>query len=415
MSEIPKFSSVNVKGWLESETSSLFVPIHGKAEKTFSETRKALGNLAEMSKMLLDNSAKEIEKRNMKAYNRAKALNKLARLFNDRLGKIKIPDQVSYESLRKYSQDTQQAMVVTEIDMRNWFPRISPFFILDRRKFQVVFERTRETVKELGNFVAKEYVKTKTLEETFQLVDKLQMLEHHLQSLEEQKRKIESERASIEKEIAETKQKMTELKGKGAMSQLAQTETVIEVLTAELKQSMQHLQKPFIKLQSLSLHGEASGLAPEEFSKMGQYLEAPFEAFTTDETNYAILRQILEKLMRLMSEDKLNLKPEKRRKAEQAVGNILSRNSLIPLHQKCTAAAMQRKQFSSSAELEEMRRELAKLQARVEDLERRKGILESEMHHIDGNRSETAEKIRNSETSIEKNVLDFMDKRISLQ
>ena len=76
--------------------------------------------------MLFDTSSKEIEKRNMKVYNRARALNKLARLFLDRLKKLNPPEQVSYDSLNRYAQETQKVILVTEIDIKNWFPRISP-------------------------------------------------------------------------------------------------------------------------------------------------------------------------------------------------------------------------------------------------------------------------------------------------
>ena len=71
LSEILKFSSANVKGWLESETGSIFIPVHSKAQKLLDDMRKTVENLADVSKMLLDNSGKEIEKRNMKTYGRA--------------------------------------------------------------------------------------------------------------------------------------------------------------------------------------------------------------------------------------------------------------------------------------------------------------------------------------------------------
>ena len=172
MSEILKISSANVKSWLESETGSIFIPVHSKAQKLLDDMRKTLENLTDASKMLLENSGKEIEKRNMKTYGRARALNKLARLFLDRMRQIKVPDQVSYDSFRAFVQETQKAFLVTEVDVRNWFPRVSPFFILDRRKFLTVFEKAKELLKDLNNFLTKEYVKTKTLEETFQLIDK---------------------------------------------------------------------------------------------------------------------------------------------------------------------------------------------------------------------------------------------------
>jgi hypothetical protein len=365
--------------------------------------------------MLLDNSAKEIAKKNMRAFRRAKALNKLARLFLERLSKIKIPDEVSYESLHKFAQETQQVLAVTEIDIRKWFPRISPFFILDRRRFQVVFERTKETVKELNNFTTKEYVKTKTLEETFDLVERLHAHEQQLVDLKREEARVKSERASIEREIADTNQRILDLESKGVMSQLSQVDAEIEELTSELKQSLRHLQKPFIKLRSLSLHGEGSGLTPDELEKLGQYLEDPFESFSKETVGYRTLKEILQKLSRSMSEGKLNLKSDKQRKAEQAIDDALNNDSLASLHQKCAAAVMKREKLLDSAEFEEKRLKLAKLQSRLEELERQRDIIESEENSVNRSCEETADKIQSTKSSIEKNILDFMGKRITLQ
>ncbi len=203
MSEALKFSTTSLKVWLERETKSIFVPVHTKAQRLFDDMRKALDNLQDVSKMLLENSGKEIEKRNMKTYGRARALNKLAKLFVDRLRQLKIPNKVTYESLEGFVKDVQKAFMVTEIDVRNYFPRISPFFILDRRKFLAVFEKAKEMLRELEGFVSKEYIKTKTLEDTFQLIDKLAALEKQLGELGDQKAKAEANRKLVENQIDE--------------------------------------------------------------------------------------------------------------------------------------------------------------------------------------------------------------------
>lgn len=415
MSDVAEFSSNTIKGWLESETSSIFIPVHTKAQKLLNDVNKTIEDVKEASKMLLDNSAKEIEKRNMKTYGRARALNKLARLFVDRMRQIKVPDKVSYDNLHEFVQETQKAFIATEVDVRSWFPRISPFFILDRRKFLMVFEKAKLLLKELNDFLTKEYVKTKTLEETFQLIDRLKTLEGQLATMDEQRKKIESERAIVEKEIAETKQKMADLRSKGSMRQLNQISTQIQALNMEVKHSLQHLQKPFIKLQSLTIHGGGSGITPEELNKLNQYLENPFEALATEKTGYPLLKNVLQKLERAMSENKLKLKSDKMRKAEQAIDNILNKNSLASLHQKCTDAIAQRKQLSTSAEVAETKSDLSKLQEHLEDLERRKGIVESEESTVNRAYNETLEKIRNHKATIEKNVFGFMGKRIRIE
>lgn len=415
LSEAVKLSSKEAKNWLERETGSLLAPIHSKAQKLLNEMRKALESLSEVSKMLLENSGKEIEKRNMKTYGRARALNKLAKLFVDRMRQIKIPEKVTYNSFHDFVQETQRAFLVTDVDIRNYFPHISPFFILDRRKFQVVFEKAKESLKELNNFLTKEYVKIKTLEDTFQLVEKLQTLEQQLTNFKEQKTKSESEEAQLSKTIAETRQRTDELKAQGSLGQLSKIDNQIEALNSELKQRLQHLQKPFVKLQSLALHGEGSGLTPEEISKLNQYIDKPFEAFTSEEPNHPLLNQILKKLSVLMTQDKLKLKPEKTRKAEQLMQTIFSQNSLADLHQRSLNALSSQKQLSMSPEVAETEKHLSMLKTQLEELERKKKVVEGERVTFEQVCSETVEKIKNQKSDIEKNILAATNKRIRIE
>ena len=140
----------------------------------------AIRNVEDVSKMLFDISSREIEKRNMKVYNRARALNKLSRLFLDRLKKLNPPEEISYASISRYVQETQKVFFVTDIDLKNWFPRISPFFIMDRRKFLAIYEKAKQAYNALNNFVNDEYVKTKNLEEALLQLKELQDLEKPL-------------------------------------------------------------------------------------------------------------------------------------------------------------------------------------------------------------------------------------------
>jgi hypothetical protein len=410
-----KFSSRDIKGWLERETGSVFIPVHAKAQKLIDEMRRTVESLSEVSKMLMDNGAKEIEKRNMKTYRRARALNRLARVFYERMRRIKVPDKVSYDSINGFLQETQKAFSVTDVDIRNWFPRISPFFILDRRRFLAVFEKAKASLKELQNFLTREYVKTKTLEETFQLIDKVLDLERELGNLKGQLAKTEGDRALLEREIAEAQQKMAELKSRGSIGQLRQTGREIDSLSTDVKHSLEHLQKPFIKLQSLATHGGGTGLTPEELSKLDQYLENPFEAFSTESPGHPLLRQILLKLDRSISEGKLKLKPEKIRKAGQAIENIVNRNSLAGLHQKSREAMARKTQLSTLEEVTVMQQNLSRIQVQVEDLTRRRGVVETEETSIRRVREETLEKIRGHKAEIEKNIFSFMNETVRIE
>ncbi|HUT17377.1 MAG TPA: hypothetical protein VMW84_03670 [Acidobacteriota bacterium] len=414
MSEVANFSSNEIKSWLEDQTSSILTPVHAQAQKHRDDMHMAIQNVADVSKMLLDNSAKEIEKRNMRVYNRARALNKLARLFMDRIRKVNVPDQVSYDNLNKFVQETQKVFLVTDIDIKNWFPRLSPFFIMDRRKFLAVHEKAKESLAALSDFLSKEYVKTKTLEETFQLINELHNLEKQLSDVEAERESIVNERLPLEKEIAELEQKTAELQSKGPIDQLFLVEAEIETLNKELKHALRRLQKPFKKMQALALQGGGAGLTPDERNMLDLYLEKPLKALAAEEAGYPLLKQILQKLARLMSEGKLKLKSDKARKAEQTLNGILKRDSLANLYKRCAEVAARERQILNSAKMEEIKISLSEYQEQTKQLKARKASVEAHEAVKERAYNEVLNKIGSHKRAIEKNVYSSLGKRVQI-
>jgi DNA repair exonuclease SbcCD ATPase subunit len=403
-----------VKHWLENQTSSILTPVHTQAKKLRDDMNMAIQGVGDVSKMLLDNSTREIERRNMRIYNRARALNKLAHLFLDRLKKLNLPEEISYDTVSRYAQETQKVLMVTEIDIKNWFPRISPFFIMDRRKFLTVYERAKQAYAILNDFVTKEYIKTKTLEEAFQLLNELQNVQKQLETIGEEKEKIKNERIPIEKEITELEQKIGELKNSGPIDKLNLVNAEIDALSNELKHSLRYLQKPFIKMQALATSGGGGGITPDELSKVNQYLEKPLDAFTTEENGYPMLKQILQKLENLMAEDKLKLKQDKARKAEQSLNEILRKDSLAKLQIRCVEMATTKEQLLASSKMDEIKRSLSVFQEQVDQLKARKTSIETHEAVKENAYNEALEKISNLKRSIERNIYSSIEIKVQI-
>jgi hypothetical protein len=414
MSEATKFSSTDIQSWLETETSSVLTPVQDQAKKLRDDMRDAIQNVTDVSKMLLENSTREIEKRNKRVYNRARAMNKLARLFTERIKKVTVPEQVSYDSLNKFAQETQKVFMVTDIDIKNWFPRISPFFIMDRRKFLTVHEKAKASLEALNDFLTKEYVKTKTLEETFQLINELHDLETHLSDVEAEKTTIKNERLPIEEELAELEQKTAKLKGEGPVDQLFLVETEIEKINKELKHALRHLQKPFKKMQALALYRGGAGLTPDERDKLDQYLQKPFKALATEEAGYPLLKQILQKMLRLMDEGKLKLKSDKARKAERDITGVLNRDSLGKLYRRCTEVATRERQILNSEKMEETKRSLSTFQEQTQQLKAKLARVEAHEAVKERAYNEVVSRISSHKRSIEKNVYSSLDQKVQI-
>jgi hypothetical protein len=402
------------KHWLEDKTASILAPVHAQAKRLRDDMNAAIEGVADVSKMLLDNSNREIERRNMKVYNRARALNKLSHLFLDRLKKLDAPEEISYDTLSKYAQEIQKTFLVIDIDIKNWFPRISPFFIMDRRRFQALYERSKQAYSTLNDFLTNEYVKTKTLEEAFQLLNELQNIQEQLVTLGEEKQKIKDERLPIEKEIVELEQKIGELKNSGPIDELNLVNSEIDVLTGELKNSIRHLQKPFVKMQALATSGGGGGVTPDELSKVNQYLENPFDALTAEASGYPLLREVLEKLQNLIAQDKLKLKSEKARKAEQSINEILKSDSLAKIQVRSMELATRRNQLSCSSTMDEVKRCLTVFQTQADQLKARKTSIETHEAVKENAYNEAVNKINNLKRSIERDVYSSIEMKIQI-
>jgi hypothetical protein len=407
-------SSEEAKRWLETQTSSILTPVHTQAKKLREDMNFSVQALTDNSKQLFDTSSKEIEKRNMKVYNRARALNKLARLFLDRLKKLNPPEQVTYDSLSRYVQETQKVLLVTDIDIKNWFPRISPFFIMDRRKFLSIYERAKQAYNSLNDYVTKEYVKTKTLEEALLLISELQGIERHLLILKDEKATIKNERMPIEQEIAVIEEKINELKCKGPVDKLNMVNSEIESLSNELKHELRYMQKPFIKMQALSTGGGGGGITPDELNKITQYLETPFDAFVSEKADYPMLKEILLKLEELIAQDKLKLKPEKARKAEQSINEVLHKDSLAKLQIRCIEMATNKEQLLASSKMDEINQNIVQYQTQADLLKARKTSVETHETVKENAYKETEDKIGSLKRTVERNVYNSINKKIQI-
>ena len=414
MSEVTNFSSNDIESWLKEQTSSILTPVQAQAQKLRNDMHDAIQNFADVGKMLVDTSAKEIEKRNMRTYNRARAMNKLARLFTDRIKKVTVPDQISYDNLNRFAQEIQKVFLVTDIDIKNWFPRISPFFIMDRRKFMAVHEKAKESLAALTDFLTKEYVKTKTLEETFQLIGELHNLEAQLLDVEAELKNVKNERVPIEKELSELEKKSAELKSEGPVDQLFLVEAEIEKLNKELKHVLRHLQKPFKKMRALALYRGGAGLTIDERDKLTQYLQKPFKAFSTEEAGYPLLKQILRKMERLMNEGKLKLKSDKKRKAQQDMSDILNRDSLAKIYVRCVDVATQERLILNSEKMAETRSSLSMFQEQTKRLTAKKARIEAHEAVKERAYEDAINRISSTKKTIEKNVFDSLDQKVHI-
>jgi hypothetical protein len=167
-------------------------------------------------------------------------------------------------------------------------------------------------------------------------------------------------------------------------------------------------------MQALATSGGGGGVTPDELTRINLYLETPFEALITEQSGYPEFREILEKLRRFLAEDKLKLKDEKSRKAEQSINEIVKNNSLCQIQLRSVELAKTREQLLASQVMGEAKRNLAICLQQLDQLKSRKTSIETHEAVKENAYHEAVDKINNIKRTIEKNIFSSTDIKVQI-
>jgi hypothetical protein len=134
----------------------------------------------------------------------------------------------------------------------------------------------------------------------------------------------------------------------------------------------------------------------------------------SEKADYPMLKEILHKLEEFIVQDKLKLKPEKARKAEQSINEILHKDSLAKLQIRCVEMATNKEQLLASSKMDEINQNIAQYQQQVDLLKARKTSVETHETVKENAYKETEDKIGNHKRTIERNVYSSINKKIQI-
>lgn len=413
MSEPFKIRLEELDEWLKQETLSITQPIQSEATKLVNSVKSRLDGIREISEKMLENSEKEMLKSNPKTYRRARAVSKLTEKTLEILDNINIPDETSYENLQMLHGNLEKMISEIGQERGRWFPYIGPYFIFDRRRFDVALKRTADSLGELHIFSSNEYVKVKDVEESLSMISKIVGMLDELDELEKRKKRIESRIKAMEEEIDETQRKISLIQDQSEVSELSQVNEEIKELKRQVKHRLRHLQKPFLKFQRL-IRSSKYSLAPNEANKLDEYLRSPFVAFATEEEKYPLLKRILQGMEDSINQRKLKLKGSRLRKAQEQTKNILLKDTLNSLHQNCKAVFLRRQQLLMSKTISTFKKESEQIQGDIKEMKKRKNLVDSRWALLDAEHRKTREKIETLKQELEESVLEITGKTIDI-
>jgi hypothetical protein len=413
MSEVVQIPLEDVKEWVEQETLSLVKPLRAEARKFLEDTQDKLADLLETSEKLVDDAEKELEKGNRKTYRRAKFLQKISGNFAKLLNNIIIPNEISGESLYQVSEDIEKVIETISQERTKYFRIISPYFILSRRRFDAAFKRAADTLQYLKTFLSEEYIKAESAEGVASQIEDLRRSLIDLDEAEKAEETSKHRQEVLEKKIVKHQQKIQAIRSKYEVVELTQINARIKDLEKNVKHDLRHLQKPFLKFQTL-INSPGRSLSPDAATKLSEYLQNPFKALATEKEGYPLLRNILKKIDDAMEKGELKLKKSRLKKAKDQIDNILNKTTLISLHQNSTEAFNKKRQLATSGAISETKSERTELQKNLEYLQRKRRILEKRDTFLKKNNQQIRARVEQQKKELTRVITQLSNKNVQI-
>jgi DNA repair exonuclease SbcCD ATPase subunit len=413
MPEAEKIGLGNLGEWVENETVDFVEPLRQEAKKLLEDIRDKFTDLLQASEKLLDDAEKEITKGSRKMYRRAKLLQKIAGNFADLINNLTFPEKISAEILHQFSDELEKIIEKVRQERMKCFRFISPYFIMSRRRFDVVLKRAGDAFQNFQNFLSDDYAKAESAEG---IASRIEELNQSLTELNDAKKTRETRKLRLElleKKIEENQKKMKAIKSKDEVVELVQINSRIRELEENLKHDLRHLQKPFLKFQTL-VNSPGYNLSPEATRKLDEYLNNPFKAFATEQEGHPLLKSILQKINDAIDNDKLKLKKSRLRKAKDQIDNIINKTALISLHQNCRETFSKKYKLSISSAISETRSKRSELQENLKHLQRKKRILEKREAVQEKENQQLLERVEGQKRELEKVVKELVGKDVQI-
>ncbi len=411
MSQVLQIELADLNEWLQKETEPLIKPLKDKGKNLLNEIADRLDDVQENGDRIFDKSDREIQKASRKTYRCAKAANKMSKNISKMVNQVAVPEEMSYENFQILLGDLEKTLASIKHERRVWDRRISPYFILDRRRLDIAIKRAEDSIQDLHSFLFQKYSKVKNVENTVAMIARLSQLLEEAEQIRKRKTRIEKRMKLVEEKILENEQKLGSIQDQAELDQLEALDQRIKDLRQKVKRNLRHLQKPFYKTQSLVRRGEVA-LPPDEVHKLQQYMKNPFEALGSEEEGHPVLKRILQKVDDAIRRGTLKLKASRLRKAKEQIDNILKRDSLANLHRDCLEVTSKKKRLLKSEKVSATQDKMEQFHATLQNLHKKKESVESRLGVLEEKHQRVLKKVETQKDELEKSIFKLTDKKV---
>ncbi len=330
------------------------------------------------------------------------------------LKKSDIPtkEQVTYADLKKVFDFMSAFFNVYNETGKKFGPKIGEQFKAELKLIQASMIRVFKQNGELDRFIRVKYGEAKDAEE---LVEKIKRLDELIKKYQDDRKKIADLTTSTEKlktDLISLEKDLLDLEHDPLVSEEQHLFREENRLKQEIQLELSKIKKSAKKFEKAL---EMGSIEPRYIGKkdIKDYLRNLFESLITDGPEYPKLHAILENLSGSL-DDEIQLKDDKKEKAQDIISEIKDKNSLTPLITGYLKAIDDKKEISKKIQGKGTAEKIAAAKQKISDVTTQKQHAEADLAHEKENVVNSLNKMKVQKESLEKDVQGVSKEKVTI-
>jgi hypothetical protein len=341
----------------------------------------------------------------------------LARFVTAIQGELKKSDiptkeQITHADLKKVFDFLSAFFNVYNETGKKFGPKIGEQFKTELKQIQASMIRVFKQNGDLDRYIRTKYGEAKDAEE---LVEKIKRIEELIEKYQDDRKKIADLTSSVEKmksDLADQEKQLLDLEHDPLVSEEQRLFRDENRLKQEIQLELSKIKKGAKKFEKAL---ETGSIEPRYIAKkdIKDYLKNLFESLIADGPTYPKLHAILENLSGSL-DDEVQLKDDKKEKAQDIIIEIKDKNSLTPLITGYIKAIDDRKDVSKRIQGKGTAERIAAIKQKISDITVQKSHADADLAHEKENVVNSLNKMKLQKENLEKEVQAVSKEKVTI-
>jgi DNA repair exonuclease SbcCD ATPase subunit len=293
-----------------------------------------------------------------------------------------VPQEITYNNLETLKNNLERTLKSISEHGQRWVPKMAPWYRAEIAEIDLYLKRLAKEFQELQEILTRKHPQIKDYESISSAMEEIRKEQEIANELIKQKKELTKNLNKYEEAKQEKHNELKELKEKTLVRNITDVEKELKSVEEAILRELRFFEKPFRKIDKLISDGTVQ-ISSEQLKTLRDYLDNPLASLLSEDEKCSRIKSLLTQLTSVLSEEKLDLKGSRQKKAKDQINKICEKDILTSLKEKYLKLESERNNLKIQISEKGLMQKQKHLETAVEELEQKKEDINTAIYKIE--------------------------------